>query len=71
MKLLQNLIRSENTISGYFERWAPETDFNALEIIMKSGDKKMLREFLTTTRPNRKQRMASQPHCTLKEVDTG
>jgi len=33
MKLLENILKTEYKISSLFERWAPERDFNAIEVI--------------------------------------
>jgi len=45
-KLLENILRSEYRVSNLFERWAPERDFNALELVFANGDKKMLTRIL-------------------------
>lgn len=46
LKLLDNILKSKNKISSFFERWAPERDFNAIEILFERDNKAMLQKLL-------------------------
>lgn len=45
-KLLENVLKSEKKISSLFERWAPERDQNAIEVLFENGNRKMLARVL-------------------------
>lgn len=42
IKLFNDIMEHSIKISDLFERWAPETDFNAVELIFERQDKVML-----------------------------
>lgn len=41
--LLKSLLKSQDKISTLFERWGPELDFNALELIFEAEDQESLK----------------------------
>ncbi|CAK63631.1 unnamed protein product (macronuclear) [Paramecium tetraurelia] len=55
-------------ISNLFQRWAPENDANAIELIFKRQDKAMLLKFLKAME---KVKLGTTPRCSLKEIQTG
>jgi len=46
VKLFDNILKSKNKISSFFERWAPERDFNSIEVLFKTGNKSLLQKYL-------------------------
>ena len=80
-KLLKELLHKDLFLSNIFQRWGPETDFNALELAFKKNDKKAVKMIMnvikrnsdTTTNKNKEQKLklAQEPHVGLHEIDTG
>lgn len=64
-------MNSQYQVSNFFERWAPENDFNAVEILFKNCDKRLLAIFLNKFNNMHKLKLANPPACSLKEADTG
>lgn len=65
------MINSVNKISHLFERWGPENDFNALEVLFRRGDLGMLRKFAKACKERGKLKFSGMPECSLKEINTG
>jgi hypothetical protein len=71
VKLLENILKSKNKICSFFERWGPERDFNAIEVLFKTGNKTMLTKLLTALGKKDKLHLTTFPVCSLKEINTG
>ncbi|CAD8087427.1 unnamed protein product [Paramecium primaurelia] len=67
-KLLEDIFANSQKISSLFQRWGPENEINALELIFLRQDKDMLLSFIKSM-GNIKLGVAQ--NCSLKEVNTG
>ncbi|CAK74015.1 unnamed protein product (macronuclear) [Paramecium tetraurelia] len=68
VKLLEDIFTHSIKISNLFQKWAPENDVNAIEIIFKRQDRAMLLQFIKAIN---KVRLGYAPRCSLKEIQTG
>ncbi|CAD8092465.1 unnamed protein product [Paramecium sonneborni] len=67
-KLLQDIFTNSQKISNLFQRWGPENEINALELIFQRQDKEMLLQFIKSIG---KLKLGVTPKCSLKEITTG
>ncbi|KAM3134056.1 hypothetical protein pb186bvf_013782, partial [Paramecium bursaria] len=70
LDLFDDVISRKHKISTLFERWGPENNFNALELMFQNGNKEMVEHFCKKFK-ERKIQFTSIPQCSLKEIDTG
>ncbi|CAK85722.1 unnamed protein product (macronuclear) [Paramecium tetraurelia] len=67
-KLLEDIFANSLRISNLFQRWGPENEINALELIFLRQDKEMLLPFIKSMG---KIKLGVSQNCSLKEVNTG
>ena len=70
-KLLKKLLESQHTISTFYERWAPDMNQNALEIIFDHEDMEALKEWISAVKSKKLHKFAVQPSSTMREIQTG
>ena len=68
--LLDALLKRDSFLSNIFQRWGPETSFNAVELAFKKNDKRALKLMLDVLKKNQL-KMAHEPPISLHEIDTG
>jgi len=68
--LLEKLLKKDGFLSNLFERWAPETNFNAIELAFKKQNDKAIKLFLECLK-KKELEMTTEPRVSLKHVDTG
>ena len=69
--LLKKILDSEYLVSTHYDKWGPETSFNAFELLFKNKDKAGLKFLLENYNRKIPQKMAALPSCGLKEITTG
>ena len=71
IKLLEKIASIDYAVSSFFERWGPECDMNAIELIFKNNDKKMLQAFLKVAGDNTTYKLGYCPPSQLTKIGTG
>lgn len=70
-KLLKEVLESKNICSSHYIRYAPENDFNALDLAIANNDHKSLELLLNYQKSPKKPELVYEPPCGIEKVGTG